>query len=306
VKAGGNLSIELEKKRTVWETLTSEKYFRWTLLIPLFLVLAIFMFYPMFYCLYYSTEEAFIAQPSYFVGWENYRAILHDPEFWNALGNTFQILVICIVAELLIGMAVALLLNREFKGASTVRGLCMLPLLVSPLAMSLVWSLLLQFDVGLVNQTLYAIGIPKVHWFASHLALYSIAAISIWQWFPFSVFVLVAGLKGLPRDAFEAARVDGASGWYTFRRLTLPMLSPLIMIIVLLRTMWLIRLFDPIYGTMRTAAETETLDYLIYRITFTYFDIGLGSTLAMISLFITIILCSVLFRQLIKALGAAK
>lgn len=290
----------------MWETLTREKYFRWTLLIPLLLVLAIFMFYPMFYCLHFSSREAFLAQPSFFVGWENYRAILHDAAFWNALGNTFQILVICIVAELLIGIGVALMLNRGFRGQNTIRGVCMLPLLVSPLAMSLVWSLLLQFDVGLVNQTLYAIGIAKVQWFAPDLAIYSIAFITIWKWFPFSVFVLLAGMKGLPRDSFEAAKVDGASGWYTFRKLTLPMLMPLIMIIVLLRTMWLIRLFDPIYGTMRTATETETLDYLIYRITFTYFDIGLGSTLAMISLFLTIILASVLFRQLMKALGAVQ
>ncbi len=264
------------------------------------------MFYPMFYCLHFSSREAFLAQPSFFVGWENYRAILHDAAFWNALGNTFQILVICIVAELLIGIGVALMLNRGFRGQNTIRGVCMLPLLVSPLAMSLVWSLLLQFDVGLVNQTLYAIGIAKVQWFAPDLAIYSIAFITIWKWFPFSVFVLLAGMKGLPRDSFEAAKVDGASGWYTFRKLTLPMLMPLIMIIVLLRTMWLIRLFDPIYGTMRTATETETLDYLIYRITFTYFDIGLGSTLAMISLFLTIILASVLFRQLMKALGAVQ
>ena len=296
----------VRRRRTFWEVLTSEKYFKWTLIIPLSVVLAVFMLYPMFYCLYYSAQEYFIAQPTSFVGWENYRTVLRDPAFWNALGNTFHILVVCIAAELILGMGIALLLNREFKGQNTVRGLCLLPLLVSPMAMSLAWNLLLQFDVGLVNQTLYAIGIPQIHWFAPGWAIYTIALITVWNWFPFSVFVLLAGLKGLPRDSFEAARVDSASAWYTFRRLTLPMLSPLIMIIVLLRTMWLIRLFDAIYGTARYMSETETLDFLVFRIAFNYFDIGVGSTLALVSLFLTIIICAILFRQLMIALGATK
>ena len=296
----------IQKRRTSWEVLTSEKYFKWTLLIPLLLVLAIFMLYPMFYCLFYSAHEHIIAQPTSFVGWENYRMVLHDPWFWNALVNTFHILVLCIAAELILGMGIALMLNREFRGQNTIRGLCLLPLLVSPMAMSLTWGLLLRYDTGLVNQTLEAIGLTAPHWFSLTQAIYTIALISTWNWFPFSVFVLLAGLKGLPRDAFESARVDGASAWYTFRRLTLPMLSPLIMIIVLLRTMWLIRIFDAIYGTMRGASEVETIDYLVYRVSFIYSNMGIGSTLALISLFLTIIICAVLFRRLMLALGAAK
>ena len=294
------------KKRTFWEVLTSEKYFKWTLLIPLLLVLAVFMLYPMFYCLFYSAHEHFIVRPSFFIGWENYRMVLHDPWFWRALGHTFQLLVMCIAAELILGMGIALLWNREFRGQNTIRGLCLLPLLISPIAMALAWKLLFQFDLGLVNQTLSAIGLPKVMWFSSDMAMYTIALISIWKWFPFAVFVLLAGLKGLPRDAFEAAKVDGASAWYTFRRLTLPMLMPLIMIIILLRTMWLIRIFDEVYGTMQLAGEVETLDCLVYRVAFAYFDIGLGSTLAIVSLFLTIIICAILFRQLMMALGALK
>jgi len=295
-----------QKKRTFWEVLTSEKYFKWTLIIPLLLALGIFMLYPTFYCLYYSAHEYIVIQPAHFIGWGNFRTVLLDPVFWRALVHTFHILVMCIAAELILGMGIALLLNREFRGQNTIRGLCLLPLLVSPMAMSLAWGLLFQFDVGLINQTLDAIGLPKVFWLSPTHGIYSIALITTWKWFPFSVFVLLAGLKGLPRDTFEAATVDGASPWYTFRRLTLPMLMPLVMIIVLLRTMWLIRIFDPIFGTMRTAAETETLDYLVYRISFIYFDIGHGTTLALVSLFLTIIVCAILFRQLMLALGALK
>ncbi len=298
---------QFQERRTLWEVLTSEKYFKWTLLIPLLLVLAVFMFYPLFYCLFNSTQEAIIgAKETVFLGWDNYRTVLHDEAFWTALGNTFHILVLCLVGELVLGMGIALMLNRKFRGQNTVRGLCLLPLLASPLALSLTWNLLLNYEVGVVTEALVAIGLPRINFLSLAMGKYTVTLITIWQWFPFSVFVLLAGLKGLPRDSFEAARVDGASAWFTFRRLTLPMLSPLIMIIVLLRTMWLIRLFDPIYGTLRQAREAETLDYFVFRIAFSYFDIGVGSTLAIVSLFLTIIICAVLFRRLMLALGTAR
>ena len=290
--------------KTFWETLSNEKYFKWVLIFPLILVLAIFTIYPMFYCMYYSFHEWGMVKAPLFIGLENYRDVLQDITFWKALGRTFQVLVISIFVELALGMGIALLFNREFKGQNAVRGFILLPLLISPLAVSMMWNFFLQYDFGIMNLTLNMLGLPKVLWFSPKWALYTIALISIWQWTPFSVFVLLAGLRSLPKDAFEAASVYGATPWYTFRRLTLPMLTPIIMIIILLRTMWLIRLFDPLYGTTRGGAGTELLDWQIYRETFVYFDIGRGSTLAIISLFLTVIVCAILFRQLMKALGA--
>ena len=128
--------------------------------------------------------------------------------------------------------------------------------------------------------------------------------ISIWQWTPFSIFILLAGLRGMPKDQFEAANVDGAGPIFTFRKLTLPMLKPLIIIIILLRTMWLIRIFDPLYGTTRGGMNTEILDWMVYRVSFVFFDVGRGSALALFSLYLTIIICSIMYRQLIKAMDA--
>ncbi len=295
--------MAMVRDRTFLDVLGDDKYYKWVLLIPLLLVLLLFMLYPLFYCMWYSVHEYGMVKAATFLGLENYRDVLRDEEFWMALKRTGIVLVISIGAELVIGMGVAVLFNREFKGQNPIRGLILLPLLMAPLAVSMMWNFFLQYDFGIVNLIFVLLGISKVSWFAPGVGLYTIAAISIWQWAPFSIFVLLAGLKGLPRDSFEAARVDGATPWYTFRRLTLPNLTPLIMIIVLLRTMWLIRLFDPLYGTTRGGADTELLDWLIYRNTFVYFDIGIGSTLAIISLFLTMIVCGVLFRQLMKALA---
>jgi len=291
-----------EGKRSLMEILLDEKYFKWILITPLLLVLLVFMIYPLFYCLFYSFHKYDMVRQPVMVGFSKYRMVLHDSAFWGALGNTIYILVLSIGCELIIGMAVAILFNRKFKGQDITRGFCLLPLLISPLAMSMIWNFMLQYDFGVLNQCLYALGIGKIMWWSPKMAINTIVFISIWQWAPFSIFVLLAGLRGLPRDPFEAASVDGARPLYIFRRLTLPMLSPLIVIIVLLRTMWLIRIFDPLYGTTRGGVNTETLDWMLYRVSFVYFDIGAGSALAVISLYMTILVCAVMFRVLMKSI----
>ncbi len=304
--ASGTQPFAASRKPSIWEVLTSERYFKWTLLIPLLLILLIFMLYPLFYCIYYSFHEWGMQGKPIFVGLKNYRDMLNDRAFLEALGRTLEAMVICIAAELLIGLGLAMLWNREFRGQNIVRGFSLLPLLVAPLVLSLLWNFLLEYDFGAVNQILTAIGLGKVYWWTPKFALYTICLITIWQWFPFSVFVLLAGLRSLPRDVFEAAKVDGSSGLYTFRRLTLPMLSPLIMIVVVLRAMWLIRLFDPLYGTTRGGVRTELLDWKVYRTAFVVFDVGYGSAMAIFSLFLTIAICAIMYRQLMKALGVLK
>ena len=292
-------------KRTFMQALSSEKYVKWLCILPLLILLAAFMLYPTFYCLFMSFTDYILKGAPKFCGLENYRDVLHDGEFWVALGRTFYILVICISVELILGMTFAMMLNRTFAGQNIIRGLCFLPLLISPLAMSLMWNYMLHVQFGIINQFLDWFGLGRHEWFSSQkFAIYTIMFISIWQWTPFSIFILLAGLRGMPKDQFEAANVDGASPIFIFRKLTLPMLKPLIIIIVLLRTMWLIRIFDPLYGTTRGGMNTEILDWMVYRIAFVFFDVGRGSALALFSLYLTIIICAIMYRQLIKAMEA--
>lgn len=294
------------RRAHILEVLASERYFKWVLILPLIIVLAIFMVYPLFFSVYYSFHEWGLTGTPRFVGLDNYRKMFHDSAFLTALVRTFQVTVICLVAELAIGLGLATLWNRDFKGQNLVRSLMLMPLLIAPLILSLLWNFMLHYDYGAVNQFLQWLGLPKVSWWSPRYALLTIAMITIWQWFPFSAFVLLAGLRSLPKDVFEAAQVDGAKPGYIYRRLTLPMLTPLIMIIVVLRTMWLIRLFDPLYGTTRGGVNTELLDWVLYRTAFVYFDIGYGSAMAIFSLFLTMIITGIMFRQLMKALGAAR
>lgn len=302
-----SLSTEFREKRTVWEVLASEKYIKWLLMIPLVVFLGVFAFYPLFYCLYMSFHEAILVKPPDFIGLDNYRKILHSLPFWRSVGRSALVVVVCIGVEITLGLGIALFLNREFRGQNIVRGLCLLPLVVSPLAMSLMWKYFLEPQFGIINVMLSWIGFSQVAFLStSPGALYTIMFMETWKWLPFSIFVFIAALRGLPKDAFEAAHVDGASSWFTFKKLTLPMLKPFIMIIILLRVMWLIRLSDPLFGTTQGGAGTEVLDWYIYRIAFIRFDLGEGTTLALIALLMTIIIGVLLFRQLIKALGAAR
>ena len=280
-----------------------DRVMRWLLIAPLLLFLLLFMVYPTLYSLYMSFTDYVMRGAPNFIGLDNYRHVLSDSVFWAALGRTLYVLVLCIGVELVLGMTLALLLNRDFRGQGVVRGLCFIPLLVSPLSMSLMWNYMLHIQFGVINTVIRWVGLDAVPFLSSPgLALNTVAFITIWQWLPFSTFVLLAGLKGMPRDQFEAAQIDGASAWRVFFRLTLPMLKPLILIIVLLRTMWLMRLFDPLYGTTRGGLETELLDWMIYRISFVFFDIGQGAAYALFALYITLIVSALLFKQLIKVM----
>lgn len=283
-----------------------DRFMKWILIAPLVLFLICFMLYPTLYSLYMSFTDYVMRGDPNFIGLENYRAVLADKVFWAALGRTLYVLVLCIAVELTLGMALALVLNRDFKGQGIIRGLCFIPLLVSPLSMSLMWNYILHIQFGVVNTVVDWMGFEAIGFLSTPgLALNTVAFITVWQWLPFSTFVLLAGLKGMPRDQYEAAQIDGASPWRVFFRLTLPMLKPLIIIIILLRTMWLMRLFDPLYGTTRGGLETELLDWMIYRVSFVFFDIGQGAAYALFALYLTLVVGALMFKQLIKAMDGA-
>ena len=283
--------------------LDNDRVAKWILVGPLVVFLICFMVYPTLYSLGMSFTDYIMRDAPNFIGLDNYRQLMVNDEFWSALGRTVYVMIVCITIELILGMALAILLNKDFRGQGIVRGLCFIPLLVSPLAMSLMWSYILHIQFGVVNWFVGLFGIEAIPFLSkSGAALHTIIFITVWQWLPFSTFVLLAGLKSLPRDQYEAAQLDGAKPLRVFWQLTLPLLRPLVIIIVLLRTMWLMRLFDPLYGTTRGGLDTELLDWMIYRVSFVFFDIGAGTAYAMFALYLTLIVGLLMFKQLIKAM----
>ena len=174
-----------------------------------------------------------------FVGLDNYRFALTDDVFWTALWRTVYITVVCLVIEIGLGMAIAILLNRNFPGQDLIKGLCFIPLLIAPLSMSLMWNYMLHIQFGVVNDLIGLLGIEPIGWFSTlGLAFWSIIMISVWQWLPFSIFVLLAGLKSLQKTNLKQLKLmEFLNGQYFLSSNVYA--YTLIIIIVLLRSMWL-------------------------------------------------------------------
>ena len=167
--------------------------------------------------------------------------------FLSALAHTFIYAVVALTVEFLLGLGLALLLDRSLRGRSLFRALLLIPMMLPPVVVGVVWRLMFNSDFGAINGTLKTAGVntEALTWTASpNLALASVIAVDIWQWTPFMFLVLLAGLQAMPQEPYEAAMVDGSSWWQTFRHITLPLLRPAILIALLLRTMDLLRVFD--------------------------------------------------------------
>jgi len=235
--------------------------------------------------------------PAKWVGLANYTKMLgQDARFWHAMGRTFYFTIATVTGETVLGIALALLLNREFFGRNLLKTLFLLPMVATPVAIGMVWLLMFEPTIGFMNYFLHFFHIPPQPWLASERgALPSLFIVDIWQWTPMIGLIVLAGLAGLPTDPFEAAEVDGATPLQTLWHVTLPMLRPTIGVAVILRAIDALKTFDIIYSMTQGGPNyaTETLNLYGYNLGFGYFQMGQASTLLMI--FFAIVMGVVVF-----------
>ena len=227
-----------------------------------------------------------------FVGLANYLSELKDdPNFWPVMVNTLEVVVGSIIPALVGGTILALLLNRPIRGRSILRGIATVPFLVTPSVMALIWKdLLLSPGSGLVNWLLHFIGIPAVAWFST-FPLQSIMFIVAWEWTPFVMLVILAGLQSIPDEVREAAKVDGANTFTTFWRVVFPLLRKPYEIAILFGTIFIFQTFGEIYVTTAggPGITTTTLPYYTYRTAFNSFQIGQAGALGVIGVMVAIL-----------------
>lgn len=242
--------------------------------------------YPLAYNLwlslqYYNLAELY--QGTHFVGLENYFTALGDPYFWNALRNSALVTVGCLALELPIGMAFALLLNRRVRGHGVFRFILILPLLLIPSVTAYMWRFIFQYE-GVVNYMLKLVGASPVNWATTTAGLVSIVIAVVWQNAAFSFIIFLAGLQSIDPEYWGAAKVDGAGAIQRFVYITLPLMRPFILVVLVIRSMDLLRLFDEGYILTggAPARATETLSQLVYTDTFALFDIGQGSAITIL------------------------
>ncbi|HWO03137.1 MAG TPA: sugar ABC transporter permease [Blastocatellia bacterium] len=260
------------------------------LIAPTVLVLLALSIYP----LLYSVRVGFQTGSGEAAHWSlsNFARLATDSFFLSALGHTVIYAVVALTFEFLLGLGLALLLDRSLRLRSFFRAALLIPMMIPPVVVGIVWRLMLNADFGAINGTLKSVGIntEELTWTASpKLALASVIAVDIWQWTPFMFLVLLAGLQAIPQEPYEAAMIDGASAWQTFRHVTLPLLRPAILVALLLRTMDLLRVFDQIFILTEGGPgfATETVSLYIYRAAFRFFDFGYAAAMSFVLLALT-------------------
>lgn len=270
--------------------------------LPAAILLLVVTLTPFIFLLYnsltrWNLQRAYMGQA--FIGLENYRLMLGDPLFWDALKITAAAAVFIVVIQLTLAMLLALLFSRDVPGRRVLRSLFLLPLIMTPVVVGLTWRMLYNSDLGMINYVLGSVGLPQPLWLASPAwALPSIVITDTWIAVPFVTLMFVAGLQSLSLDPREAARVDGASPVRIFFDITLPQLRPLIFLALLFRVTDAIRLFDLIYVMTSggPANATQTLNLYAFKVGFTFLDIGYGSALAVVLMAICIGVSMVLVR----------
>ena len=278
--------------------------FRNRILAPLLVLFAAAVGYPLLYSFYLSLTNYSIVRGKdvRLVGTEQYARALHDPNYWQALRVTFTFVICSVILELIVGMSIALALQKQKWARDFTRSFLLTPMFVTPIAVGLMFRFLLNQQLGVIPVVLAKLGV-SYDFFGPGKALYSIVIIDVWQWTPFMVLLLLAGLESLPRQPYEAARVDGASAAYTFRRVTLPMLSSVLMVAVLIRSLDAMKVFEYVYAITRggPGTETQTAQYFIYQTGISFFRLGQASAMAYILLAIVMAAIALLFRSVERA-----
>ena len=277
--------------------------FRYRMLAPLVALFVAVVGYPMIYSFWLSLTNYRITRTGQtkFVGLAQYQALLSNDSFWSALMVTATFMVTAVGLELVIGLSLAMALRRQKRVRDFTRSFLLSPMFVTPIAVGLMFRFLLNPQLGPLNLLL-----EKLHlsydYFGSGTALFTLAFIDVWQWTPFMVLMLLAGLESLPRAPFEAARVDGASAWLTFRSITIPMLSGVLVVAVLLRGLDAMRVFEYVYAITRggPGTDTQTIQFLIYQTGIQFFRLGQASAMAYIVLVIVLALVIILSRRMVK------
>ena len=275
------------------------------LVLPATILVVIFLVGPFYYMVYTALTDLSFADASRkgaFVGFDNFRKLMRaDPLFWNSFLLTFKFVILAVTMEFILGFALAFLIFKFVARQRLLTTLLLIPMMLAPVAVGLIWRLLLQGDFGMVIYYLHAVGLLAQNSAVlsqPDLVFPAIVAIDIWQWTPFVTLVMLAGLMSLPRAPFEAAMMDGAGPLRIFLDVMLPLLRPIIALVLLLRGIDAFKEFDKVFimtgggpGTL-----TELVSIYAYRVNFRNWDLGYGAAVAFMVYLVVLILCSVFYK----------
>jgi multiple sugar transport system permease protein len=268
-------------------------------IIPTILFLMIFNIFPLVYSLGYSFTDfrASTNAPANFVGLANYRVLLNDPFIWSNFAITAKYVMVSVVGQVVVGFGIAMLLNRDMPFKGLITTLLLLPMMLSMAVVGLFWKLLYDPSFGIIN---YTLGLGRFEWLSNpDMALYAVAITDIWMWSPFVMLLSLAGLSAVPKHLYEAAAIDRAGPFYTFFRITLPLVAPILMIAIIFRTMEAFKTFDLAY-ILTSQPTTEMISIRLYKMAFQEWQTGMSCALAYIVLITVIAITNIYVKYLNK------
>jgi len=241
--------------------------------------------------------------PASFIGFDNYVDVLTSPVAQKRAVTTMIFVVGAVGLQTLLGFAIAFLISRRIKGRGALTTLFLIPMMLSPIVVGLFWKFMLDVQFGVVNSFLNSLGLGTVEWLTrQRLALFSLIIVDTWQWTPFIMLIALAGLTAVPKYLYEAAEIDRASEWFKFRRITFPLVWPLLLIAIMFRAIEAFRLFDLVYILTGggPGGTTETLSYNVYKVAFFGFDTGRASAYGILMVIVVTIAAQFYLRYLNK------
>ncbi|WP_299145393.1 carbohydrate ABC transporter permease [uncultured Tateyamaria sp.] len=253
-------------------------------MVPAVVIMAIALMYPLGYMIWGSFRDWNPSQTigeAEFVGLKNYITLWNDPNFHESLGVTLRFAFFVVSIEMVIGVGLALLLDRDIRGISVLRTMFILPMMIAPVVVGLMWRYMYHPTVGTFNRFLESVGLPRVDWLGDH-ALMSVIIADIWQWTPFIFILALAALQSLPRSALEAARIDGATAWQQIVHIKLPLMMPVLIVTALLRLIDAFKVLEVILVMTEggPGLSTEILALRISRTATEFRELGVAAAMS--------------------------
>ena len=270
----------------------SEFLWGWLFILPTTIGLIVLNIIPIFQTIYQSFfKTGDFGKGNIFIGLQNYQKVFADKEIWQALINTFKYAIVEVPFSIAIALVLAVLLNRKMKGRSVYRTIIFLPMVAAPAAVAMVWRWLFNSDYGLINNVFHV----HVNWVSNpKIAVFAVAIIGVWSIIGYNMVLFLSGLQEIPRDYYEAASIDGATGIKQFFHITIPLLSPTIFFVMVTRVIGAMQVFDLIFMVMDRNSpalyKTQSLVYLFYQNSFVQNNKGYGSTIVVLLLVVIMIM----------------
>ena len=270
-------------------------YYRF--IVPALVVIGAVIIFPWLFTIWMSTFDWKIGSEAHFVGFDNYTALVSNQRFLEAVVRTFYFTALAVIAPLILGTLAALIFHRQFPFRGFLRAVFVMPMMATPVAVALVWTMMFHPQQGVLNYLLSLVGLPPSLWvYSPTWVIPSLVMVEVWHWTPLVMLIVLGGLAALPTEPYESAKLDGASEWQLFRYITLPLVAPFLLVAGVIRTIDALKAFDTIYvitsGGPGTASETINL--YLYLQAFAFYNIGNASAVVVIFFFIVMALALLL------------